>query len=101
MVIVEEGKPNASALVVVSVDSIAVTAPLTIDVAKWAEEKFGLTAQSTRVVQHTLARGPSHSRRLGQSLHHALAEDEKQKIKAYTDALIAGIKRSIDRIRLR
>ncbi len=96
MVILETEKETRNAVVIVSVDSIAVTAPMTIEVAKWTEEKFGVPrSQLVLCSSHSHAAPHIHGG-LNNLFTTPLAEEEKQKIQSYTSEMIVGIKRSIE-----
>ncbi len=86
---------DADAMIMVSVDSIAVTAELTNHVARFAEEAFGIP-RSQLVISSTHSHAAPHVHAGLQNLFRVpLTNDEKLAIKANTDNTIERIKTAI------
>ncbi len=95
MAIVPDGQLQSSAVVIVSIDSIAVTASMTLDVATWAAEKFGIE-RSRLVLCSTHSHAAPHlANGLNNLYSTPLTSEETQRIQNYTDQLIAKLKQTI------
>ena len=93
---VQAGQPQSAAVVIVSIDSIAVTASMTINVATWADEKFGIE-RSRLVLCSTHSHAAPHiANGLNNLYSTPLTGEETQRIQNYTDQLIAKVKQTIE-----
>ena len=96
MTIAREGQPQASALIIVSIDSIAVSASITNDVSAWANEKYGVTrGQIVLCSSHSHA-APHIAGALNNLYTTPLTDEEATGIKNYTASLIQKIKQAIE-----
>ncbi len=96
MTIVQDGQQRSSAVVIVSIDSIAVTAAMTIDVATWANEKFGIERSQIVLCSSHSHAAPHLSGGLSNLYSVPLTEEETQRTKEYTDSLVAKIKQTVE-----
>ena len=96
MTIVQAGQPQSAAVVIVSIDSIAVTAAMTIEVANWANEKFGIERSQLVLCSSHSHAAPHIAGGLNNLYSAALTDDETQHIKDYTAGLIAKVKQTIE-----
>ena len=96
MTMVQDGQLQSSAVVIVSIDSIVVTAPMTLNVANWAAEKFGIE-RSRLVLCSTHSHAAPHlANGLNNLYSTPLTDEETQRIQNYTDQLIAKLKQTIE-----
>ena len=96
MMIVQDGQPQSSAIVIVSIDSIALTAAMTINVATWANEKFGIERSQLVLCSSHSHAAPHLAGGLNNLYSTPLTEEETQRIKNYTDSLISKIKQTVE-----
>ncbi len=96
IMIKEVDKPDSSALVIVSIDCIAVTAAMTIQVATWLNEKHGVQRSQLVLCSTHSHAAPHIAGGLNNLYSTPLTETETANIKTYTEDLIAKVKQSID-----
>ena len=96
MTIVQAEQPQSAAVVIVSIDSIAVTAAMTIEVANWANEKYGIERSQIVLCSSHSHAAPHIAGGLNNLYSAALTDEENQHIKDYTAGLIAKVKQTIE-----
>lgn len=96
MTIVQAGQPQSAAVVIVSIDSIAVTATMTIEVATWANEKFGIERSQIVLCSSHSHAAPHLAGGLNNLYSTPLTDEETQHIKDYTSTLVAKVKQTIE-----
>lgn len=96
LVLQRQDQPTHTALVLVSVDSIAVTAALTIDIASWLDSKFGIS-RSQLVLSSTHSHAaPVIYGGLTNLFREPLSDQENEVAKRYSQYLVAQIKAAIE-----
>lgn len=96
MVILQEEQAPSSAVVIVSIDSIAVTAAMTIEVAEWASEKFGIERSQIVLCSSHSHAAPHLAGGLNNLYSTPLNEEETQRTEDYTAAVTAKTKQAVD-----
>ncbi len=96
MVIAQAGQPQSEAVVIVSLDSIAVTAGMTIEIATWANEKFGIERSQIVLCSSHSHAAPHLFGGLNNLYSTPLSEDETQRIKDYTVSVVTKVKQTIE-----
>jgi putative membrane-bound dehydrogenase-like protein len=95
MVLKQDQQPDTSTLVLVSLDSIAVTAGMTLDVARWLDEKFGIPRSQLVICSSHSHAAPHMYSGLGNLYREPLTDQEVLATQRYTTLVIEQIKQAI------